>query len=135
MSGAIVRRTAFLDIGGFCEDLHWRANGMIRHPGKAPLVDVTGIPWPHRNWHEDQDVTPIITRRGCTSACGFCAMVPFYDRDLGPVVRYREVRDVVDEIEHCVEHGRLELMFHDSPTGGRRSRPKRSWSLRSRPRS
>jgi hypothetical protein len=44
-------------------------------------------------------------------------MVPFYDRELGPVVRYRTVADVVDEIELCVEHARTDLMFYDDDFG------------------
>lgn len=96
----------------------WRnAAGEICTSAPGRLVDVAGVPWPKRYWDEAQDVTPIITRRGCTSRCTFCAMVPFYDRSQGVVVRYRPVEDVVDEIQQCVENGRTELMFYDDDFG------------------
>jgi anaerobic magnesium-protoporphyrin IX monomethyl ester cyclase len=90
--------------------------GLVRTP-PAKLPDVERLPWAKHDWAARTDVTPMITRRGCTSRCSFCSMVPFYDLSLGPIVRYRRPEEVVDEIERCLEHGRDELMFYDDDFG------------------
>ena len=91
--------------------------GEVLRAAAARSPDVTALPWPQRHWDNDEDVTPIVTRRGCTSACSFCSMVPFYDRESAPIVRYREVTDVVDELADCLKNGRTEFMFYDDDFG------------------
>lgn len=127
---SLVALMRYLDGSGPIEsiaNLCWRGEDGVKRTGAGRLVDVTATPWPKRYWQETQDVTPIITRRGCTSRCTFCAMVPFYDREQGPVVRYRDVINVVDEIEACIENGRTELMFYDDDFGLATERD-RSWA-------
>ncbi|HSR68495.1 MAG TPA: radical SAM protein [Acidobacteriota bacterium] len=98
-------------------NLVYRDNGEIRFNPEHSLVDVTKIPWPVREWPQQGDVTPIVTRRGCMSRCTFCSMVPFYDTSLGPIVRRREPSDVVDEIAHCVDQGATNFMVYDDDFG------------------
>ena len=98
---------------------------ICRNP-ESPLIDVCALPWPRREWPEQGDVTPIITRRGCLSRCSFCSMVPFYDVSRGPIVRWRRPGDVADEIAWCVEHGSTQFMFYDDDFG-LSTRTEREW--------
>jgi hypothetical protein len=98
-------------------NLAYRDGGEIRFNQEQDLLDVAGLPWPKREWPEPGDVTPILTRRGCTSRCSFCSMVPFYDSKLGPPVRMRQPSDVVDEIADCIDHGSTDFMFYDDCFG------------------
>jgi anaerobic magnesium-protoporphyrin IX monomethyl ester cyclase len=91
-----------------------------------PLLDVTGLAWPSRQWAEPGDVAPIVSRRGCSSRCSFCSMVPFYDRKLGPAVRLRTPADVAAEIAHCISHGAAHFMFYDDCFGLATAR-ERAW--------
>jgi hypothetical protein len=52
-------------------------------------------------------------------------VVPFYDTDLGPVMRLRPPRDVVDE---SVEQGARDFMFYDDDFGLSRQSDQ-SWAL------
>jgi anaerobic magnesium-protoporphyrin IX monomethyl ester cyclase len=98
-------------------NLVFRDGNAIRANGEIPLGDVSQLPWPRRNWSEPGDLTPLITRRGCLSRCSFCSMVPFYDKRFGPPVRWRRPADVVDEIEHCLDHGAREFILYDDDFG------------------
>ena len=89
----------------------------IRFNPEGRLGDVGELPWPRRDWSDDAPLTPLVTRRGCLSRCSFCSMVPFYDKQFGPPVRWRPPQDVVDEIEHCLEHGSDEFILYDDDFG------------------
>lgn len=98
-------------------NLVYREGDKVCSNPEHQLVDVLKLPWPRRNWSEQADVTPIVTRRGCMSRCSFCSMVPFYDLKLGPIVRTRSPSDVADEIYSCINHGHTEFMFYDDDFG------------------
>ena len=98
-------------------NLVYRDNGTIRMTMPAALPDVTKLPWPRRDWNAAFLATPILARRGCYGRCSFCSIVSFYDPSLGPLVRRREVIDVVNEIEDCIQHGRNDLGFYDDCFG------------------
>jgi anaerobic magnesium-protoporphyrin IX monomethyl ester cyclase len=98
-------------------NLVYRDGETIRFSPEHRLLDVTELPWPVRQWPEAGDVTPIVSRRGCGSRCGFCSMVPFYDRKLGPAVRMRTPADVADEIAHCISQRATDFMFYDDCFG------------------
>jgi hypothetical protein len=107
-------------------NLVYRAGENIRFNPEHPLLDVTELAWPSRQWAKPGDVTPIVSRRGCSSRCGFCSMVPFYDRRLGPAVRLRTPGDVVAEIAHCISHRADHFMFYDDCFGLATAR-ERAW--------
>ncbi len=110
-------------------NLAYRSGDRVVFNNESPLADVQRLPWPRREWPERGDATPIITRRGCMSRCTFCSMVPFYDTRLGPIVRHRTPRDVVDEIAHCVDHGsRLFVIYDDN--FGLSTEADRAWAAR-----
>lgn len=98
-------------------NLVFRDGDAIRANTEVPFGDVAQLPWPRRNWSEPGDLTPLVTRRGCLSRCSFCSMVPFYDRRFGPPVRWRKPVDIVDEIEHCLDHGAREFILYDDDFG------------------
>jgi hypothetical protein len=127
---AIVALADYLHGRGALEDvpnLAYRDGEQVRFGPEHNLLDVTALPWPMREWPENGDVTPILTRRGCTSRCAFCSAVPFYDRTLGPAVRMRHPSDVVDEIACCIEHGSTDFMFYDD-CFGLSTLAERAWS-------
>lgn len=96
---------------------------------RAPLPELDALAWPARRWPAVELATPLLTGRGCGSQCGICAMVPFYDRSLGPAVRRRDPVDVVAEMCHCHERGSgLFFVYDDSfPLA---SRSDRAWCRR-----
>lgn len=98
-------------------NLVYRDGAEIRRNTEISLSDVAQVPWPRRNWDEPGDLTPLITRRGCLSRCSFCSMVPFYDKSYGPPVRWRQPKDVIDEVEHCLEKGAREFILYDDDFG------------------
>jgi hypothetical protein len=117
---AIVALAHHLQGRGSLDDipnLAYRTRGKIRFNQEHGLLNVAKLPWPKREWPEQGDLTPILTRRGCTSHCSFCSKVPFYDSQLGPPVRVRKPSDVADEIAHCIEHGSTDFMFYDDCFG------------------
>jgi radical SAM superfamily enzyme YgiQ (UPF0313 family) len=105
-----------------------RGGGLVYNP-EGPLMDVRQIPWPKRDWSNPSFMTPILARRGCFSKCTFCSMVRFYETPDSPIVRWREPKDVVDEIAWCVEHGASNFIFYDDDFG-LSIRKEREWCAR-----
>lgn len=103
-----------------------RAGEDIHFNPEHPLLDVTDLAWPSRQWAEPGDVTPIVSRRGCSSRCTFCSMVPFYDRRLGRPIRLRTPGDVAAEVAQCVSQGADHFMFYDDCFGLATAR-ERTW--------
>lgn len=86
----------------------------------AKIVDLDEIPWPDRTLLPIGDYSSVIGKnnivstmfssRGCPFKCRFC------DRPTSPVncgFRYRSAKNVVDEIEQCVELGINEILIYD----------------------
>ncbi|MGB7294723.1 MAG: radical SAM protein [Candidatus Aminicenantales bacterium] len=85
-----------------------------------PIPDLDGIPFPQRDLLNIRHYssllsrgtlcTTIISSRGCPFKCAFC------DRPLSPVTshfRARSAKNVVDEIQECVDLGIKDFLFYD----------------------
>jgi radical SAM superfamily enzyme YgiQ (UPF0313 family) len=85
-----------------------------------PIPDLDGIPFPRRDLLNVRHYssllsrgtlcTTIISSRGCPFKCAFC------DRPLSPVTshfRARSAKNVVDEIQECVDLGIKDFLFYD----------------------
>jgi radical SAM superfamily enzyme YgiQ (UPF0313 family) len=99
--------------------LVFRDNGETVNTGNPPLVDdLDALPFPARDLTpyrkynsliaKTQPVTTMITSRGCPFRCLFC------DRPhLGKRFRARSAKNVVDEMEECVDLGIHEFLIYD----------------------
>ena len=94
-------------------------NRKIINTGQRPLIsNLDELPFPARHLvpykkytsllSKGGVVTTVFTSRGCPFKCSFC------DRPhLGKVFRSRSAKNVVDEIEECVNMGIHEFLFYD----------------------
>lgn len=88
--------------------LHW-GGGSAKNPMAVPCSDLDTLPWPARHLmpmqryrHQNNTVSlgmhgtnfNVMTARGCPYTCNFCDHTVF-----GYKIRYRDLDDVVDEIE------------------------------------
>ena len=97
----------------------FKDDGAIIINDPRPLInDLDGIPFPARHLvpyrkytsllSKGDCVTTIFTSRGCPFKCSFC------DRPhLGKMFRSRSAKNVVDELEECVDMGIDEFLFYD----------------------
>ena len=99
--------------------LVYKRNGNMINTGKRPLIDdLDMLPFPARHlapyekyWSviaSRSPMTTMITSRGCPYGCSFCARP-----HLGKKFRARSARNVVDEMERCVEMGIREFLIYD----------------------
>ena len=97
----------------------FKEDGKIIHTGMPELIqDLDNIPFPARHLTpykkyssllaRRSPVTTMITSRGCPYKCLFC-MRPH----LGKKFRARSAKNVVDEIEECVNIGIKEFLMYD----------------------
>lgn len=99
--------------------LVFRDNGRVINTGMRPLIDnLDELPFPARHltpyWKYSSllakrtPVTTMFTSRGCPYRCSFC------DRPhLGKAFRWRSAKNVVDEMEECVNMGIHEFLVYD----------------------
>ena len=99
--------------------LVFKKNGQTINTGARPLIDnLDDLPHPARRlipiqkyWSvlaRSNPVTTIMTSRGCPYKCIFC------DRPhLGKKFRFRSAKNVVDEMEECVQMGIREFILYD----------------------
>ncbi|MCK6530862.1 B12-binding domain-containing radical SAM protein [Myxococcota bacterium] len=90
--------------------------GVIRNPGRPQRKDMASMLWPDRSRSRVQDywvpgtrhprVATALTSYGCPHNCPFC----FTHKQS---YRVREIRDILDEMEHCVSLGVGEVFFID----------------------
>lgn len=72
-------------------------------PARYPMA-------PHGGVARRYPIAPVTTTRGCPYACSFCSSPFLWQRR----IRYRDPRNVVDEIEYMVHrHGVQEIHFED----------------------
>lgn len=101
------------------DGLVYRKNGDIRYsPATRFVKDLDTLPFPARELlpnHKYFSIlagnpfTTMITSRGCPFRCGYCAKKPI-DKHL----RYRSIKNVIDEIEYCQEKWNFEtIWFYD----------------------
>ncbi len=75
-------------------------DGRLRVNKPAKITDLNTLPFPGRKLFrlEKYKFTPILTSRGCSFNCAFCAQA-------GSGVRFRRPENVVSEVEECAAGG------------------------------
>ncbi|NIO20613.1 MAG: radical SAM protein [Candidatus Aenigmarchaeota archaeon] len=111
---ALEGRKKFREVDG----LVYKENGIKFTPAKRHVKDLDTLPFPSRhllpNYKyfsilSDHPFTTLITSRGCPFKCGYC-----FRKKLDRIVRYRSAKNVVDEIQQCLEKWKFrEIWFYD----------------------
>ena len=99
----------------------WRLNGVLIHNSTRANVDMNLLPFPDYSSLEDnyyyksvyQHNVPLVMSRGCPYRCSFCSVPDFI-----PEFRYRNIENVIDEIEYWINKGRTNFFCHDSIING-----------------
>jgi anaerobic magnesium-protoporphyrin IX monomethyl ester cyclase len=98
------------------------------NPLRPPVTDLDTLPRPDRtSFNYESEVLPtaaILGSRGCPWDCTFCSIRPFYEAQGGTLRRFREPREVVDEmLELYHERGIYLYLFQDDDflAGSRRA--------------
>jgi anaerobic magnesium-protoporphyrin IX monomethyl ester cyclase len=104
------------------QGLTFRRNGeVVVNPDRPRVENLDSIPFPardHFEWRKYHEPTyfalpwiTMITSRGCPYRCAFCS---WPQTMYGHRYRVRSAKNVVDEMEHCVEkYGPGEIFFDD----------------------
>jgi len=100
------------------DGLVFKKNGEIKfNSPKKYVKDLDSLPFPARHLlpnkkyysiHADYPFTTLMTSRGCPFNCGYCFR-DIFNRKL----RFRSAKNVVDEIELCLEMRFKEIWFYD----------------------
>ncbi|MFC1511031.1 B12-binding domain-containing radical SAM protein [Candidatus Margulisiibacteriota bacterium] len=102
--------------------LSYRGDGQIRqNPARQRIFDLDSIPFSRHLLEMDKYTTKleflnlpaisIITSRGCPYNCSFCSASAMF----GKIYTMRSAKQVVDEIEYCVENFKIRgIKFFDS---------------------
>jgi radical SAM superfamily enzyme YgiQ (UPF0313 family) len=101
--------------------LVWNCNNVFIHNKSRQNVDMDSLPFPDYSPLEDnyyykstyQHNVPLVMSRGCPYRCSFCSVPDFI-----PEFRYRNVDNVIDEIEYWVNKGETNFFCHDSIING-----------------
>jgi radical SAM superfamily enzyme YgiQ (UPF0313 family) len=111
---ALEGKKKFRNIDG----LAYKEHGKVKFkPAKRFVRDLDSLSFPARHLLSnkkyfsilaDHPFTTMITSRGCLYHCGYC-----FRKNLDNVVRFRSPKNIVDEIENCIEMGFKEIWFYD----------------------
>ncbi len=95
----------------------------IKNPPRPLINELDSIPFPARGLlgnknlyipppatYRRKPVAVIITSRGCNRRCIFCFQI---DRERKSGIRYRSVKNVMEEIQLCLNQGFREIKFID----------------------
>ena len=101
--------------------LVWNCNNIFIHNRPRQNVDMDSLPFPDYSPLEDnyyyksvyQHNVPLVMSRGCPYRCSFCSVPDFI-----PEFRYRNVNNVIEEIEYWVAKGETNFFCHDSIING-----------------
>jgi len=101
--------------------LVWNCNNVFIHNRPRQNVDMDSLPFPDYSPLEDnyyyksvyQHNVPLVMSRGCPYRCSFCSVPDFI-----PEFRYRNVDNVIEEIEYWVAKGETNFFCHDSIING-----------------
>jgi radical SAM superfamily enzyme YgiQ (UPF0313 family) len=96
---------------------------IIKNPSRPLISDLDSLPFPARELLGDTNlyipppatyrrkpVAVLMTSRGCTRHCIYCFQI---DKERTSGIRYRSVKNVMGEIEHCLRQGYREIKFID----------------------
>ena len=118
---ATLREERELDV---VQGLTFRRNGeVVVNPDRPRVEDLDSVPFPardHFEWRKYHEPTyfalpwiTMITSRGCPYRCTFCS---WPQTMYGHRYRVRSAKNVVDEMEHCVEKYSPGEIFFDDDT-------------------
>jgi radical SAM superfamily enzyme YgiQ (UPF0313 family) len=99
--------------------LAYRAIGEpICNPLRKLVDDLDLFPYPERNFEPmstlGHSIVPLLASRGCARTCSFCSIQTFYRTVPGKIVRTRNPRKVVEEMELLYqERGTTIFLFQD----------------------
>jgi radical SAM superfamily enzyme YgiQ (UPF0313 family) len=107
--------------------LWWRDGSTVRKVPKATLLDADSIPGVDWSLHDEETlranfyywgILPVMASRGCPARCSFCSITNVQRLYAGErFLRFREPREVVDEIEghyrRYQDHGMRVVFFYD----------------------
>ena len=80
---------------------------LVITPDREPICDLDALPYPalhllpmdhYKLLNMDTHMATMITTRGCPMQCSFCSSAAMH----GNKIRYRSVKNIVDEMEHLV---------------------------------
>jgi radical SAM superfamily enzyme YgiQ (UPF0313 family) len=99
----------------------WQLNGVFIHNRMRENVNMDTLPYPDYSALEGnyyyksvyQHNVPLVFSRGCPYRCTFCSVPDFI-----PEFRYRNLDNVIDEIEHWINKGKTNFFCHDSIING-----------------
>jgi radical SAM superfamily enzyme YgiQ (UPF0313 family) len=99
----------------------WQLNGVFIHNRMRENVNMDILPYPDYSALEGnyyyksvyQHNVPLVFSRGCPYRCTFCSVPDFI-----PEFRYRNLDNVIDEIEHWINKGKTNFFCHDSIING-----------------
>ena len=99
------------------------ADRIVKNPPRSLITDLDSLPSPARELlsnandyipppatYKRKPVAVIMTARGCNRRCIFCFQI---DKERKHGVRYRSVKNVMQEIELCLRQGYREIKFID----------------------
>jgi anaerobic magnesium-protoporphyrin IX monomethyl ester cyclase len=102
---------------------YWEGERVIKNLPRPFVTDLDSLPFPARDLLGDANryipppgtyrkkpVAVMITSRGCNRRCIYCFQL---DKERKSGIRYRSVRNVLDEIELCIRQGYKEIKFLD----------------------
>ncbi|MEM2960618.1 MAG: radical SAM protein [Candidatus Bathyarchaeia archaeon] len=106
---------------GSVAGLVWRDGSIVHTNPRRALIDVNTLPWPdredfpprrYRDFTFREPCVQIVSSRGCPSSCIFCQeRWVLYN---SPVYRRRDAKNVVDEMEFCIQrYGAKQFYFDD----------------------
>jgi radical SAM superfamily enzyme YgiQ (UPF0313 family) len=96
---------------------------IVKNPTRPLITDLDSLPFPARELLGDANlyipppatyrrkpVAVLMTSRGCNRRCIYCFQI---DKERKSGIRYRGVRNVLDEVELCLKQGYREIKFID----------------------
>ena len=110
-------------VGEEIKGLAFRKGDQIKFNGpRAVLKDISSLPFPYRDryvaFYDDFTIKgrpniQMITSRGCPVGCNFCYTTVFYEN---PIYRYRNVDEIIDEINFVISEFRPKQLYFDDDT-------------------
>jgi len=97
---------------------HRRGSEIISNPLRKLVDDLDRFPYPDRDFKPmstlGHSIVPLLASRGCARTCSFCSIQTFYRAAPGKIVRTRNPRKVVEEMDSLYrERGTTIFLFQD----------------------